>query len=168
MFCIGLYEPFRRLLNQGAGLPYTERRLATTIGAGTCTGIVGGKQIIYATIGSLVINWSPFATAFLGNPLFLVKARMQVSAYPSSLLWKYILSYSEFFIVIDWSPILPTDTGLFTITTRGHTKILSVRSSCTPQYPLYRRIQGPLSRRESGNVPYLNGHIGSNAYLFLR
>ncbi|CAG7854280.1 Mitochondrial oxaloacetate transport protein [Serendipita indica DSM 11827] len=53
---LALYEPFRGALNVLAGKTPSDRYLASTIGGGTCTGIVG---------------------AFLGNPLFLIKARMQ-------------------------------------------------------------------------------------------
>ncbi|PVG03022.1 mitochondrial carrier [Serendipita vermifera] len=59
---VGLYEPFRQSLNLGLGKGPQDRLPFTTIAAGTCTGIIG---------------------AFLGNPLFLVKARMQ--AYSPSL-----------------------------------------------------------------------------------
>ncbi|KAB5590071.1 Mitochondrial oxaloacetate transport protein [Ceratobasidium theobromae] len=59
---LGFYEPFRRMFNSVAGLPAHEQMFATSIAAGAASGLVG---------------------ACLGNPLFLIKARMQ--AYSPAL-----------------------------------------------------------------------------------
>lgn len=76
----GLYEPFRLTLNAILGKDASERYFPTTIAAGTCTGVVGG-MISWQLLPCLV-NFNAWA-AFVGNPLFLVKARMQ--AYSPSL-----------------------------------------------------------------------------------
>ncbi|CEL56797.1 Mitochondrial oxaloacetate transport protein OS=Saccharomyces cerevisiae (strain ATCC 204508 / S288c) GN=OAC1 PE=1 SV=1 [Rhizoctonia solani AG-1 IB] len=59
---LGFYEPFRRSFNSVIGRQGTEQVFATSIAAGAASGLVG---------------------ACLGNPLFLIKARMQ--AYSPSL-----------------------------------------------------------------------------------
>ncbi|THH05749.1 hypothetical protein EW145_g4574 [Phellinidium pouzarii] len=59
---LGFYEPFRRTCNRIVGHSPTEQIAATSVAAGAGTGIVG---------------------ACLGNPLFLIKARMQ--AYSPAL-----------------------------------------------------------------------------------
>ncbi|KAI5120850.1 hypothetical protein M0805_007037 [Coniferiporia weirii] len=59
---LGFYEPFRRTINRIVGRSATEQIAATSVAAGAGSGIVG---------------------ACLGNPLFLIKARMQ--AYSPSL-----------------------------------------------------------------------------------
>jgi len=59
---LGFYEPFRRSLNQMIGLSPTDQMPLTSIAAGAGSGAVGG---------------------ILGNPLFLIKARMQ--AYSPAL-----------------------------------------------------------------------------------
>lgn len=59
---LGFYEPFRRSFNKLLGRPTTEQIAATSVAAGAASGIVG---------------------ACLGNPLFLIKARMQ--AYSPAL-----------------------------------------------------------------------------------
>ncbi|GAA5821292.1 hypothetical protein JCM11251_004556 [Rhodosporidiobolus azoricus] len=53
---LGFFEPFRHTLNSLAGLGPNETRAWSSVGAGAMSGVVG---------------------AVLGNPLFLVKARMQ-------------------------------------------------------------------------------------------
>ncbi|KAJ7597460.1 mitochondrial carrier domain-containing protein [Mycena floridula] len=53
---LGFYEPFRRNLNKLAGLSASEQNPFTAVAAGATSGAVG---------------------ASLGNPLFLIKARMQ-------------------------------------------------------------------------------------------
>jgi len=53
---LGFYDPFRRTFNRLAGRSATEQIAATSVAAGAASGIVG---------------------ACLGNPLFLIKARMQ-------------------------------------------------------------------------------------------
>ncbi|KAH8099753.1 mitochondrial carrier domain-containing protein [Cristinia sonorae] len=53
---LGFYEPFRQTLNGFVGLSPTDQMPATSIAAGAASGAVG---------------------AILGNPLFMVKARMQ-------------------------------------------------------------------------------------------
>ncbi|ELU36520.1 oxaloacetate carrier [Rhizoctonia solani AG-1 IA] len=58
----GFYEPFRRSFNSAIGRQGTEQVFATSIAAGAASGLVG---------------------ACLGNPLFLIKARMQ--AYSPAL-----------------------------------------------------------------------------------
>ncbi|KAF9225521.1 mitochondrial carrier [Gyrodon lividus] len=59
---LGFYEPFRRSINRVIGRPVTEHIPLTSIAAGAASGAVG---------------------AALGNPLFLIKARMQ--AYSPTL-----------------------------------------------------------------------------------
>ncbi|GAB1527359.1 Mitochondrial oxaloacetate carrier protein [Rhizoctonia solani] len=59
---LGFYEPFRRSFNSAIGRQGTEQVFATSIAAGAASGLVG---------------------ACLGNPLFLIKARMQ--AYSPAL-----------------------------------------------------------------------------------
>ncbi|PPQ82891.1 hypothetical protein CVT25_009678 [Psilocybe cyanescens] len=59
---LGFYEPFRQTANNFLGLSPTEQNTATSVLAGATSGAVG---------------------ATLGNPLFLIKARMQ--AYSPSL-----------------------------------------------------------------------------------
>ncbi|CAE6378083.1 unnamed protein product [Rhizoctonia solani] len=59
---LGFYEPFRRSFNSVIGRQGTEQVFATSIAAGAASGLVG---------------------ACLGNPLFLIKARMQ--AYSPTL-----------------------------------------------------------------------------------
>ncbi|QRV97766.1 mitochondrial carrier protein [Ceratobasidium sp. AG-Ba] len=59
---LGFYEPFRKLFNSAIGLKPHEQMFASSIAAGAASGLVG---------------------ACLGNPLFLIKARMQ--AYSPAL-----------------------------------------------------------------------------------
>ncbi|KIJ66230.1 hypothetical protein HYDPIDRAFT_26598 [Hydnomerulius pinastri MD-312] len=59
---LGFYEPFRRAINRAIGRPITDQIPLTSIMAGAVSGAVG---------------------ASLGNPLFLIKARMQ--AYSPAL-----------------------------------------------------------------------------------
>ncbi|PAV22061.1 oxaloacetate carrier [Pyrrhoderma noxium] len=59
---LGFYEPFRRTFNRIIGRSTSEQIAATSVAAGAASGIVG---------------------ACLGNPLFLIKARMQ--AYSPAL-----------------------------------------------------------------------------------
>ncbi|KAF8846094.1 mitochondrial carrier [Paxillus ammoniavirescens] len=59
---LGFYEPFRRTINRAIGRPVTDQIPLTSIAAGAASGAVG---------------------AALGNPLFLIKARMQ--AYSPTL-----------------------------------------------------------------------------------
>jgi len=59
---LGFYDPFRRTINRVIGRPVTEQIPLTSVAAGAASGAVG---------------------AALGNPLFLVKARMQ--AYSPAL-----------------------------------------------------------------------------------
>ncbi|TCD68317.1 Mitochondrial oxaloacetate carrier protein [Steccherinum ochraceum] len=59
---LGFYEPFRRSINTTFGISATEQLPATSLAAGAASGAVG---------------------AVLGNPLFMVKARMQ--AYSPTL-----------------------------------------------------------------------------------
>ncbi|QRV83670.1 mitochondrial carrier protein [Ceratobasidium sp. AG-Ba] len=59
---LGFYEPFRKLFNSAIGLQPHEQMFASSIAAGAASGLVG---------------------ACLGNPLFLIKARMQ--AYSPAL-----------------------------------------------------------------------------------
>ncbi|KAI0742335.1 mitochondrial carrier domain-containing protein [Daedaleopsis nitida] len=59
---LGLYEPFRRWSNAQLGYTPTEQVMLTSMGAGSVSAVVG---------------------SFLGNPLFLVKTRMQ--AYSPAL-----------------------------------------------------------------------------------
>ncbi|TFY71328.1 hypothetical protein EVG20_g1670 [Dentipellis fragilis] len=53
---LGFYEPFRQSLNSALGISPTAQHGATSVAAGAASGVVG---------------------ACLGNPLFLIKARMQ-------------------------------------------------------------------------------------------
>ncbi|GAA5948280.1 hypothetical protein JCM10213_002220 [Rhodosporidiobolus nylandii] len=53
---LGFYEPLRHLINSAAGLDKNEVRAWSSLAAGASSGVIG---------------------AILGNPLFLVKARMQ-------------------------------------------------------------------------------------------
>ncbi|KAG8722090.1 Mitochondrial oxaloacetate carrier protein [Ceratobasidium sp. 394] len=59
---LGFYEPFRKIFNSAIGLKPNEQMFASSMAAGAASGLVG---------------------ACLGNPLFLVKARMQ--AYSPAL-----------------------------------------------------------------------------------
>ncbi|ESK90474.1 oxaloacetate carrier [Moniliophthora roreri MCA 2997] len=59
---LGFYEPMRRGLNRAANLSPSEQNMATSVIAGASTGAIG---------------------ATLGNPMFLIKARMQ--AYSPAL-----------------------------------------------------------------------------------
>ncbi|KIK30188.1 hypothetical protein PISMIDRAFT_671325 [Pisolithus microcarpus 441] len=59
---LGLYEPFRRTINRIIGRPVTDQIPLTSVTAGAASGALG---------------------AALGNPLFLIKARMQ--AYSPAL-----------------------------------------------------------------------------------
>ncbi|KAF8140542.1 mitochondrial carrier [Boletus edulis] len=59
---LGFYEPIRRAINRVIGRPVTDQIPLTSIAAGAASGVVG---------------------AALGNPLFLIKARMQ--AYSPAL-----------------------------------------------------------------------------------
>jgi len=59
---LGFYEPFRRTINRVIGRPVTDQIPLTSIAAGAASGAVG---------------------AAIGNPLFLIKARMQ--AYSPAL-----------------------------------------------------------------------------------
>ncbi len=62
MHCVGFYEPIRKGLNSVVGRDPKEQMFATAITAGAMSGIIG---------------------ATLGNPLYLIKARMQ--AYSPAL-----------------------------------------------------------------------------------
>jgi len=69
----GFYEPFRRGINKFIGRPAGEQIPFTSVLAGASSGAVGGTFSPLASNSSLI--WS---IASLGNPLFLIKARMQV------------------------------------------------------------------------------------------
>ncbi|KAF5341418.1 hypothetical protein D9758_012303 [Tetrapyrgos nigripes] len=59
---LGFYEPMRQLVNQVANIPKNEQNVITSVVAGAATGAIG---------------------ASMGNPMFLIKARMQ--AYSPAL-----------------------------------------------------------------------------------
>ena len=69
----GLYEPFRRWSNRRLGYNATQQVLLTSVGAGAVSTMVGCAS-------PSLSECDPFLTralAILGNPLFLVKTRMQ-------------------------------------------------------------------------------------------
>jgi len=57
---LGFYEAFRRQFNKLLRLPVDQQLMATSVAAGAASGVVG---------------------AILGNPLFLIKARMQANRH---------------------------------------------------------------------------------------
>jgi solute carrier family 25 protein 34/35 len=74
----GFYEPFRRNLNKFVGRPADDQIPITSVIAGASSGAVGGEQDPSKSCG---IQFSKFPLpASLGNPLFLIKARMQVGS----------------------------------------------------------------------------------------
>lgn len=77
---LGFYEPFRHAINSLAGYDANQTKAWTSIAAGASSGVVGGEFIRFHSrrffFRNLFIHPLAFS-AILGNPLFLVKARMQ-------------------------------------------------------------------------------------------
>ena len=71
------YEPFRRFTNKTVGYSSTDQVPWTSLVAGASSGAVGGRDHLRRKED---LN-SHYLTAALGNPMFLVKARMQVVLY---------------------------------------------------------------------------------------
>lgn len=70
---LGFYEPIRRTVNSVLGFTPTDQIAYTSVIAGAASGVVGGKN--------LRVLRRPDAKgsiASLGNPMYLIKARMQV------------------------------------------------------------------------------------------
>ena len=73
MIPLAFYEPFRVFVNNVVGYSSTDQVPWTSIFAGASSGAVGGK-ISFSGREKLLTSFS----AALGNPMFLIKARMQV------------------------------------------------------------------------------------------
>ena len=86
----GFYEPIRHNVNRLLGFSPTEQRPYTSVFAGAASGVIGGKQHICACTGR---RRADRPLACLGNPLFLIKARLQVSQSQSV----------EMDVMADWS-----------------------------------------------------------------
>lgn len=72
---LGFYEPIRTSLNSLFGISLTEQVAFTSITAGAASGAIGGKLF---PIFCVYRQATDERTASLGNPFFLIKARMQV------------------------------------------------------------------------------------------
>jgi solute carrier family 25, member 34/35 len=72
---VGFYEPFRKQINRIFGAKPTDQIAAASIASGALSGAVGGKLTFMRPVNSL----TEVTLASLGNPLFLIKARMQVN-----------------------------------------------------------------------------------------
>jgi hypothetical protein len=75
-YLTGFYEPVRRNINRAFGLSPTEQVPVTSLMAGAASGAVGGE---FHCATPLLQPLHLFSLASIGNPLFLIKARMQVS-----------------------------------------------------------------------------------------
>ena len=78
---LGFFEPIRRTINKTAGYRPDQIKVWSSIGAGAASGVAGGEfghRARYATACRSAADPSPTVlAAIVGNPLFLVKARMQ-------------------------------------------------------------------------------------------
>lgn len=81
---LGFYEPIRQKLNVFAGNDAKQAVFWSAVSAGSISGMIGGdcQQDLDSIPVPLLIRDSRFP-ATLGNPLFLIKARMQ--AYSPAL-----------------------------------------------------------------------------------
>lgn len=76
---LGFYEPIRHNVNKLLGFSPTEQRPYTSIVSGAASGVIGGMQPICVCTARVRAD---LLLACLGNPLFLIKARLQVSYKP--------------------------------------------------------------------------------------
>ncbi|KAJ8469400.1 hypothetical protein ONZ51_g9011 [Trametes cubensis] len=73
---LGFYEPIRRQCNKLIGADPTDQIPFTSVFSGAASGIIGG-QMAFVDASSAWAHTRTSSTASLGNPFFLIKARMQ-------------------------------------------------------------------------------------------
>lgn len=69
----GFYEPFRHTLNRAVGLQPSDQMPVTSVISGAASGAVGG---MFCSLNCYILD-AKSPQAILGNPLFMIKARIQ-------------------------------------------------------------------------------------------
>jgi solute carrier family 25 protein 34/35 len=150
---LGFYEPFRLAFNRAAGKDAKEVWAPGALAAGASSGIVGGEWGEREEGGDLNLrqDWQcrdSLMTAILGNPLFLIKARMQAYS-PHHQIGKTSYKYKNTFDGL--RSIVRTD-GFGGLARGMDAAILRTAMGSTVQLPAYNWAKTYLVNLKSENT----------------